>query len=66
MNDTSDYTIQDQHAPLIHEAPIKEDAPLAPEAPVERDKELEDVEKEILSLKVNSCADSNPLFYHTQ
>jgi hypothetical protein len=55
-----------QDAPLEEDTPIKEDAPLAPKAPVERDNKLEDVEKEILSLKVNSWADSNPLLCHTQ
>jgi hypothetical protein len=51
---------------ISQDAPLEEDATLAPKAPVEQDNELEDVEKEILSLKVNSWADSNPLLCHTQ
>jgi hypothetical protein len=46
--------------------PHEDDTPLAPEATIEEDNELEDVKKEILSLKVSSWADSNPLSCHTQ
>ena len=53
-------------APLEEDTPNQEDTPLAPEAQIVRDKELEDGKKEILSLKVKSWADSNPLLCHTQ
>jgi len=52
--------------PHGEDAPIEGDAPLAPEARVEQDNIMEDMKMEILSLKVNSWADSNPLSCHTQ
>jgi hypothetical protein len=59
-------TTLDLYPPHGDDALLEGKAPLSPEDRMEQENILEDMKLEILSLKVNSWAESNPLSCHTQ
>jgi len=56
-------TTLDMDPPHGDDVPLEGDTPLAPE---KQQNIMQDMKLEILSLKVNSCSESNPLSCHTQ